>query len=134
MFVVKSDLVYANDTNKMDNKLQLVLEEKAEKKYNTFTNSIVYEMDKESLLELQYEARSEGKILIKIKEIVVGMIIGGIVIAESGRSGEEWVADAYKWVKSGAAVLYASLQKVLYGVSSSGCVKTSANGVWVCPY
>ena len=46
----------------------------------------------------------------------------------------DWASDAYRWIRSGAAKLFVNSTKVLYGVSPTGCVKTTANGVWVCPY
>lgn len=87
-----------------------------------------------------YPSRSSlvAKILITIGGIVVGYIIDGIVIAETGKSTGEWVADAYRWVKGGIAdlvnKLIASITKILYGVDSNGCVQKRPGGVILCPY
>ena len=76
-------------------------------------------------------------IVIFMATYVVGKIIDGVVIAITGRSTEEWVADALIWVANGlkdVVTMTASRYKIERAYNSSGCVQYRPRGPWVCPY
>jgi len=134
LFVVKEPSAYAKDieytsiNQLLDNNIQNVI--------TTTQGNLIYEVDSETFDKISANALPTVVVEIAIffGGLLVGAFIDGVLVVESGQSMTGWASDAYRWVRSGAIKLFVNSTKVLYGVSPTGCTKTTAYGVWVCPY
>lgn len=95
-------------------------------------NSLEEYMDTHNL-----NPRAVGAVTIFVLGIVVGYIIDGVIIYETGQSAGEWVADAlyyFSRYKSRVKEIFCNSSTVQYITDVNNCVMSSDSNVWHCPY
>ena len=103
---------------------------------------IVYVDSVEELHALYNELPSDrsvaGTVWVIFKGISIAFVKNATVYAVTGQTIGEWAKSAVNWVKNGASdlvklVLNSSKTAVAYGITSSGCIRTSPRAPSHCP-
>ncbi len=83
----------------------------------------------------EIELMVASSVLIFVAGIVVGYLIDGVIIYETGHSAGYWVSEVIRWVSADrriAKIYVDSNDKVIRAEDNQRCYKSSYSGKWHC--
>lgn len=98
----------------------------------------IIELSPEKFAEYEPKVAPVG-IAIFVGGILVGYLIDGYIIYETGHSAGYWVAHAIEWASQGLGAIKNffinsnTSTKVSYATNATGCVQRFPGGPWLCP-